>query len=206
MKISKTSLLIVVAALAMAGRASPGLPINPGFEDPLGAEWTFTRVSGDGLKWGYEQSAARPHSGSSNLRMHYGTAADLGTAYIEQVITGLTPGVPCDISGWINMDWRATKATAFIEVLGGGDPVQAPAKGQNLDDVWQQWTVSQTADAGGNLTVRLYLDKYGTTTADKDAIAYYDDIAVVVIPEPAGVTLLLTGLLPLGTRRHRRRP
>ncbi len=200
MRIPGMSLLVAVLALAMAGQASANLLLNAGFEDPLGAEWAFTRVSGDETKWGYEQSATRVHSGSYSLRMHYGVVADIGTAYVEQVVSGLTAGAPCEVSGWINMDWRATKATAFIEVLGGGDPVQAPVKGGNADDTWQQWTLSQTADAGGNLTVRLYLDKYATTTADKDVIAYYDDISAIVIPEPVTIALLGLGCLFLRRR------
>ncbi|MBI4580831.1 MAG: PEP-CTERM sorting domain-containing protein [Planctomycetes bacterium] len=202
MRIPNTCLLVGAVALAMASQISANLLTNPGFEDPFGTEWAFTRVSGTEAKWGYAQSSTRVHSGSSSLRMHFGTDAGLGTAYVEQVISGLTPGDPFDISAWINLDWRATKATAYIEVLGGGSPVQAPSQGGNTDDAWQEWTLSQTADAGGNLTIRLYLDKYGTTTADKDVIAYYDD--VVVIPEPGSILLLLAGFLGLGALRRRR--
>jgi len=202
MKIPKTILLLAVAAaLTTAGQVSANYITNPGFEDPIGSEWTFTRVSGTATKWSSGVSSTSVHSGAKSYGMSFGPVAELGEAYVSQVVSGLTPGVSYDISGWINLNWRATKATAFIQVLGGGDPVQAPVEGGNTDNTWQEWALAQTADSSGNLTVRLYLDKRATTTADKTCIAYFDDI-MVVIPEPAVAVLLALGSVVMVRRRR----
>jgi hypothetical protein len=206
MRILKTSSLVVVVTLAMASQVSASLLTNPGFEDPLGSEWTFTVLAGDAALWACQQSSVRTHSGSSSLVMAFGPTNAVGKAYVEQVVSGLTPGVSYDIGGWINLDWQNNKVAAFMEVLGGGAAVQAPVQAPrvlNTNDVWEEWTLSQTPDASGNLTVRLYVNKYGTTAGgDKTAVAYFDDI--VVTPEPASILLLLGGSLGLGALRRRR--
>ena len=199
----KTSLLVVVVALAAGSQVSANLLTNPGFEDPIGPEWAFTIVSGGPTNWTSGVSSALFHSGANSYGMAYGPIGSTGKAYAEQLLSGLTPGDAYDVSGWLYFGWRADKDWAYIEAQGGGTPVQAPLKGANVVGSWQQYALSQTADAGGNLTVRLYLDKYGTSTADKTAWVYFDDMAVVeVIPEPTTLALLaLAGLAVVCRRR-----
>jgi len=202
MLIPKKNLLVAVVALALGSPAYANLLTNPGFEDPIGSEWTSTIVSG--TAWSLGASTARVHSGTYSYGMAYGPTGPTGEAYIEQLLTGLTPGETYQVSGWVNMDWRASKAWAYIEAQGGETTVQAPDQGANVDDAWRQYLVTQTADSGGNLTVRLDLTKYGTTTGDKTAIAYFDDI-VVQVPEPATLVLGLLGGLGLLVVLQRRR-
>ncbi len=200
MRFSKIMVLVTATAMIVTGQVSGNLITNGGFEDPIGTEWAYTRVSGSATSWSYGRSNAVVRSGAYSYMLKFGSIAEMGKSYVEQVVSGLTPGDFYAISGWIYMDWRATKATAFIQVLGGGDPVQAPEQGKNTDDTWEQWALSQMADSSGNLTVRFYLDKYATTTADKTAIAYFDDI--VVTPEPMVALLLALSGLALTPRRR----
>ena len=202
MSIPKTSLFVVLVALAAGSQASANLLTNPGFEDPVGPEWTFTILSGDPTNWTSGASSAYLHSGANSYGIAYGPVATTGKAYVEQILSGLTPGDGYDVSGWLYFGWRADKDWAYIEALGGGAAVQAPAKAANVVGSWQQYTLSQTADAGGNLTVRLYLDKYATTTADKVAWVYFDDMAVTVIPEPTTLAMLAVAGLALVVRRR----
>ncbi len=207
MTIPKTSLLITVS-LAMAGQASANLITNPGFEDAIGPEWVSTIVSGDASKWTSAASNAYAHSGANGYNLKFGPLGTTAKAYVEQVLSGLTPGAAYEVSGWMNFALgsaynRPDKYWTYIEALGGGTAVQEPAKNTNTTG-WKQYTLSQTADAGGALTVRLYVDKYATTVADKVCSVYFDDISVVLVPEPASTLLLLAALLGLGVLRRRR--
>ncbi len=191
----------------MGAAVHANLLLNGGFESPIGSEWTTNILSGS-LPWSLGASTTIVHSGTYSYGMAYGPGDPTGHAYVQQVLTGLTPGESYTITGWIYMDWRATKAWAYIEALGGGSPVSAPAIRANQDDVWVQYSLSQTANSSGNLTVRLHLNKDQTTASgDKTAIAYFDDIVVEPVPEPATVPLgLACGLgLLLAMQQFRRR-
>ncbi len=201
MSIPKKSLLVVVVALATGSQVSANLLTNPGFEDPIGPEWTFTIVSGPSVSWASGVSSAIVHSGLNSYYMAYGPTNLTGEAYLQQSLTGLTPGDTYTVSGWLYFGWRADKDCASIQAEGGGTPVQAPLKGANVVGSWQQYALFQTADAGGNLTVKLDLNKYATTTIDKTAYVYFDDMTVE-IPEPT--TLALLALAGLGVIVRRR--
>jgi len=197
-----------VLLLAAAGAVSANLLLNPGFEDPIGTEWTVTIVSGNPSSWFTDRSAASAYTGSYGFELRFGPIAETGKAYVQQVVSNLVPGGACTVTGWLKFLWRADKDWGYIEALGGGAPVQAPAKGANTVGSWMQYTLNQTADANGQLTVRLWLDKYTTTTADKTCTVYFDDVVVEgpLIPEPGSVVAVLTGLIGLaglGIRRRR---
>lgn len=192
----------LLLALGIAGSASAQL-LNGGFEDPVGSEWTFTIDSGSSSLWTAQRSTAQVHSGQYSWYMAYGPTDPTGRAHLDQVVGGLTPGETYTVSGWIYYVWRADKGWAYIQALGGGSPVQTPAQGANVVGSWQQYSLTQTADSGGNLTLRLYVYKYATTAGgDKTVSAYFDDISVQPVPEPSTLALLTLGVLGAMTCRR----
>ena len=187
--IMKRSIHVLISALCFTLAASTqvyaNLVTNPGFEDAVGSEWTWHSVTGTVLS--HARDTVSPHSGSYEYHINGGDPIAKG--YVEQVLSGLPPGATYTISGWVYVTFRpADRNWAYIEAAGGGDAVQAPAKGGNATATWEQWSVSQTSDGTGNLYIRLYLDHYVGTSA-KNNSAYFDDIVV------EGVTAVPTKLV-----------
>jgi len=195
------------SALALGSPAYANLLTNGGFEDPIGSEWTWTNVSGVTPTF-YGVDAAAAHTGSYGYRIAYGD--DVGHGYLQQTITGLTPGLEYQVSGWVKVYFRGEDRNhGYIEALGGGADVSSPAQGENwmvsnTVGIWTNVFVTQTADIGGNLTVRLHLDHWSGTSNNKDNGVYFDDI-VVQVPEPATLGLGLLGGLGLLVVLQRRR-
>jgi autotransporter-associated beta strand protein len=185
----KRSIYVLISAvcfaLAAGSQVYANLLTNPGFEDPIGSEWTWYNVTGTVAS--HDRDTASKLNGSYGYHINAGDPIAKG--YVEQVLSGLPPGETYNISGWVLVTFRpADRNWAYIEAAGGGDTVQAPAKGGNGTGVWEQWTLSQTSDASGNLYIRLYLDHYVGTSA-KNNSAYFDDIVV------EGVTAVPTKLV-----------
>ncbi|MGQ9454389.1 MAG: hypothetical protein ACUVRS_07890 [Armatimonadota bacterium] len=191
-RVLATVLLIGSANLAPAAN----LLINPGFEDPIGTEWTTTILSGS--PWFLDRSTAAAHSGSYGYELRYGPTDPEGHAYVEQVVSGLVPGGNCTVTGWLSLVWKRTdRYWGYIEVLGGGPPAIAPVQGGNIWPGWTQYTLNQTADVNGQLTVRLHNYKYYPTVGgDKVCTVYFDDLTVEgpIIPEPSCILAVLAGI------------
>ncbi len=182
----KVRVVLLGFALSMAACApvSAELLVNPGFEDAFGSppEWTVTVVSGSFGVSGRDSVSARTGSYGGHLQI---SGASTGHAYFEQVVSGLTPGASYTISGWMRHVWERTdKYHVYIEAIGGG----AAQSSAYSTTTYAQYTISQTADSGGQLRVRLHLDKYATTTSDKVCDAHFDDMSVVpvggTVPSP----------------------
>ncbi|MGB9620075.1 MAG: hypothetical protein ACPL7K_06670, partial [Armatimonadota bacterium] len=89
------ALVALLAGVTASGAAGESL-INPGFEEPFGSppEWTATILSGS--------VPVATRDTESKLNGSYGghikiTGASTGHAYLEQVVSGLTPGVLCTV-------------------------------------------------------------------------------------------------------------
>jgi autotransporter-associated beta strand protein len=179
----------VCFALAAGSQVYGNLVTNPGFEDPIGPEWTWHTVTGTVAS--HDRDTVSKLNGSYGYHINAGDP--IASGYVEQVLSGLPPGETYNISGWVFVTFRpADRNWAYIEVAGGGATVQAPAKGGNGLNTWEQWTVQQTSDVGGNLYIRLYLDHFVGTSA-KNNSAYFDDI-VVEGPGPVPTKLVYTSV------------
>lgn len=201
----RTVLVAVIAVMAIAGQASAvNWILNPSFEDPLGAEWVFT-ANGPGFTV-MDRTTASPRTGDYGLQLQCGDALVVG--YFSQLVTGLTPGASYEASVYLKhrLYTRADKYWVYIEALGGGAPVQSPAIGANTSS-WTRQAVIQTADALGQIEVRLALDKYAGSVNNKTPCGDFDDVSLeeVVIPEPGSMIALLSGLVGLGVVARRRR-
>jgi len=207
MSIPKKSLLAVVIALAVGSQAYANLLTNGGFEDPIGSEWTWTNV-GTNTPTFYGGAAAAAYTGTNGYRIAYGDA--VGEGYIQQTITGLTPGLEYRVSGWVEVYFRGQDRNwGYIEALGGGPGASSPAKGENwmvsnTIGIWTNVVVVQTARLDGTLDVLLHLNHHIATSNGKDNGGYFDDI-IVEVPEPAAVVLGLLGGLGLLLVLQRRR-
>ena len=174
------AVVVALTAVLMQAAAAESL-INPGFENPFGSppEWTATILSGTVPIATRDTESKLNGSYGGHIRI---TGASTGHAYLEQVVTGLTPGVSCTVSGWMRHVWdRTDKYHVYIEAIGGGSP-QISAYSTTT---YAQYTLTQTADAAGQLKIRLHVDKYATTTSDKVCDGYFDDCSVVPAGGPA---------------------
>jgi autotransporter-associated beta strand protein len=175
----------VCFALAAGSQVYANLLTNPGFENPIGPEWTWNVVGG--VATFHDRDTLSPLSGSYEYHINGGDPAS--TNYIEQTLSGLPPGADYTISGWVYVTFRpADRNWAYIEAAGEGTN-SAPAQGGNAVNTWEQWTLSQKSDASGKLHIRLYLNHFTGTTGGKNNSAYFDDIDV------EGVTVVPTKLV-----------
>lgn len=199
------AIVLLVGSATLAPAAN--LLVNPGFEDPIGTEWTATILSGSTSAWFTDRSTAAAYTGTYGYELRFGPIGETGHAYVQQVVSGLVPGGECTITGWLKFLWRADKDWGYIEALGGGAPAIVPAKGTNVVGSWVQYSLNQTADANGQLILRLHLDKYATTVGDKTCTVYFDDLTVEgpLIPEPGCMVAILAGIASMGARFISRR-
>lgn len=148
--------------------------INPGFEEPFGnpPEWKANILSGSVPIAGRDTISARSGSYGAHISI---TGASTGHAYLEQVVSGLVPGATYTVSAWMRHVWdRTDKYRVYIEALGGGSPQVSP----NSTTTYAKYTLTQTADANGQLRLRLHVEKFATTTSDKVCDGYFDDCSV----------------------------
>jgi len=192
---------LVGFALAAGSQVySQNLVTNPGFEDPIGSEWTWTFDSGANPAIADRFANATNHTGDYAYRLAYGD--DVGSSYIVQTISNLTADATYTIKGWVLLYFRADRNWAYIEAQGGGPSVSAPAQGDNpmLSNtlgIWTNIVLTQTARVDGTLDVLLRLDHYSATVNGKDNGCYFDDIEVTE-GAPA-VPLEITSISGAGT-------
>lgn len=204
---------IAVMSLAIAGQASAvNWVLNPGFEDPLGSEWELVFADGSGSSFSIlGQTAASFYSGTYGLQFQVPTSNNFTAhAYYKQVVSGLTPGQSYPVSAWLkfnalNVYNRPDKFWVYLQAIGGMGSLVAPAKGSNTSG-WVQYSIDQTADANGQIEIRVGMNKYGTTSA-KQCDGFIDDVVLEApaIPEPGSMIALLSGLIGLGVVARRRR-
>jgi hypothetical protein len=194
---------IICYALAAGNHAySQNLVTNPSFEDPIGSEWTWVKVSGEEPTFNDRFTSSTNHAGDYVYRIAYGDA--VGSGYIIQTISNLTADATYTIKGWVFLYFRADRNWAYIEAQGGGAPVQAPAQGSNpminnTTGIWTNIVLTQTAAADGTLNVLLHLDHYTATVNNKDNGGYFDDLEVTIGGATPVVRSQITSISDAGT-------
>lgn len=107
-------------------------------------------------------------------------------AYFKQVVTGLTPGASYSISAWMTQFGKETKAEVYLEALGGlgsKRTVSVTANAKNNPAAWASYAVTNTADANGQIEVRLHMNKNMTDVSSlwsyREINAFFDHVAVM---------------------------
>jgi len=183
------------------------LLINGDFEFPLGTNWTVV--------YGTDNTSAPPYQAYGGpgdfaiadrttfaSRSAGGMGAHLRSnndgqmhAYFKQAVSGLTPGANYTLSGWMKYYQAGFKLNhkvrIYFEAVGGLGTNSTIDISANDDPdnqtnlVYHQYFVTNTADAGGRIEVRLHLDKIEETICcDKQYIfnGLWDDMVLTLTP------------------------
>ena len=205
----------VAAALAISvlTTQAQNLLVNPGFEDPL--------LSNPGVNQGWAAfgTAARsdmmfsvdyPHSGEYSLLAENAPGNNWNPVGVEQIVdgtlrgfpyAGITPGSPYTFTCWYLTDTGVTMSSVDpvalqIEFLDSAMVSLGTTGGFNYtlpsNDTWYQGSVTATAPAGSTYLVvyAMFMDNGQTTTEN----VYFDDAAIMYIPEPSSLMLMSVGL------------
>jgi hypothetical protein len=196
-------LLAGLAALVCGSLSAQNLLKNPGFESPIEPpgsagtnNWTVVYVYGGPSDLSIADRSTFASRGSGGFGAHLRSIHDgLFHAYFKQTVSGLTPGARYALSGYMRY-WEFTfelnkKFDVYFESLGGQGTTATPSI-TAMDDpnlktnaVYRVYSVTNTADARGQIEVRLHLNRYATTVCC-DKLYYinglWDDMSLTLTP------------------------
>ena len=196
--IMKRSIYILTSAvcfaLAAGSQVYANLVTNPGFEDPIGPEWTWHTVTGTVAS--HDRDTAIKYSGSYSYKIHTvampSRKATSSRSYpVCHRVLLTTSAVGCHVAFRpVDRNW------AYIEAVGGGGTNQAPVKGGNGTATWEQWTGPRRPMTAGICTSGSTWTISAVQQA-KNNSAYFDDI-VVDGPGPVPTKLAFTSVPTTG--------
>jgi hypothetical protein len=134
-------------------------------------------------------------------------------ANVQQRVTDLQPGGTYDISAWLLPVLVLNQASGGTLTLGVQNPdspgwIWGPTYGDDAGEkgVWANSVLTTTASAAGTIDIRIYttLGLGGWTTKSTPNVAF-DDITVTLVPEPAGMIVVLAGIAAMASLLRRRR-
>lgn len=116
-------------------------------------------------------------------------------AYFKQTVSGLMPGAPYRVSAWMaqytsNVKYL-TRCKVYLEAVGGPkgtlSKVTPNVVGNCRNNLagWQNYAVTNTASASGEIEVRLHFSKFGPTPywEWRNLNAFYDHVALTPIAQ-----------------------
>ena len=180
----KKAILLILAVLFLFGMAlevgAANILDNPGFEDGVLSPWT-------GLDWSV-----------INTENHTGvwSATVDGNHQLKQDITPTFTGLITEVSFWMKQTEAQIAAYTFFYDNGTSDEHLINL---NTGD-WEFFDVTIELTAGLNLSA---FDVYGYGSGDGTPdVTFFDDATIEVVPIPAAVWLLGSGLIGMfGLRR-----
>jgi len=177
--------------VGFSASAQQNLLNNPGFENPISTEptvttnWTVVYVNcGPPDYFPADRSAYLHYSGTFAGLLRPSTDG-LSHAYFLQTVSGLLPGTNYVASAriaWDGIAGQTDKFSVYIENFGGLGGVITPNVTTNVPAAtFQQYSVTNTADANGKIEVRLHLNRVSTSTCcDKvlGLFGLFDDVSL----------------------------
>lgn len=174
--------------------------------------WVFSANLGTTYNWYIGSNSYYPES-----QVHGGLAS--GGAYIKnagnkncqfsQRVYNLVPSATYDVSAWLKASIiEGYPAGAYLSLgAKNADDAAYTWSDYHYDSVFTQYTVRTTANAAGQLDVRIFADlQDGDIWAHNPTPAImFDDVELTLVPEPSGLLVLLSGLPVLGAAVRRRR-
>ena len=125
-------------------------------------------------------------------------------AWFDQVVTGLTPGVSYVVTAWMVQEYSdyVSDVQVWMEALGTSDVVTPYVTGYAFqNNGWASYSVTTTANAKGQIEVRLHCYKNSYTGPANNVWlnidAFYDHISVMPavqtpLPQPRLLSLAVT--------------
>ncbi len=210
---------VLVAASAVNAQVGPNLLNNPGFESPLGFDFSnpfnwngfFGGPAGVFLQ-AFNDTGATPRSGSNALVTTIRGAAGVTDGFNAftghvQIVQNLTPGTSYQFSVFARTNPRVLDGAEFrIEWQNAAG--QEVSRNNSvisslLSSSYQQFSISEAAPAGAVRAALVLAVQSGDHTGPiADTSVAFDDASFQSIPAPAAATLLgLGGLLAARRRR-----
>ena len=202
-RMAAQALLAGLAVLASGSLCAQNLLKNPDFEapiDPAGSPGTNNWTVVYGYGGPSDLSIADRSTFASRAPGHFGVHLrsihdGLFHAYFKQVVSGLSPGARYTLSGYMKY-WEFTfelnkKFDVYFEAVGGQGTTSTPSitamdnPDLKTNAVYRLYSVTNTANAQGQIEVRLHLNRTGTT-ACCDKLYYingmWDDMSLTLAP------------------------
>jgi hypothetical protein len=178
--------------VGFSASAQQNLLNNPGFENPISTEptvttnWTVMYVNcGPPDYFPADRTVYRSHSGTFGGLLRPSTDG-VSHAYFTQTVSGLLPGTNYVASAWMAWDGisgQTGKYNVYLQTVGGlgsiGNPPTNVTTTATTD--FNQYFVTNTADANGKIEVQLHLDRFSPSTCcDKvfGLFGLFDDVSL----------------------------
>lgn len=212
---------IAVMALAMFAGAATGQNLlnNPGFEDPLGFDFSnplnwngfFGGPAGTFLQ-AFNDTGATPRSGNNALVTTIQgvpgvtTGFDAFTGHV-QIVLGLSAGTEYEYSVWARTNPAITNGAEFRIEWQDAFGTEISRINVEIQDFltsdYQQFSLGGIAPAGtARAAVVLATQSFINDGVIANTSVAWDDASLVAVPAPASIALL--GLAGLSAARRRR--